>query len=938
MEKEKLVHYVPADMVDRLKKLLVRLWETRNPASTALNGILSDFELEVRSLNDAMQDVSSKERNNTIREKEKNWNLERERLQAEAERGLEELRAAHSDRLEKLKVSFACEKAESEEAFTRAQREIEELAAENRRMRDRLTSQDEELKRRLFEAKAEYERESGRRVQQTVEEITGRLLVSLNAAEKKNADASAEAARANKEIAKLRDTLAERTRQFEESIAQQAEEIEVKEHDLASLRATAKELEKQLAELREAHQIELKDKLRAKESELNKAAANKLELERDDWDAQNKRQESLLAKTAEDLKKAQKEAADLTAENRRLGECLAGKDGELERRLFEAKSEFERESGRRAQEAVEEVTGRLLVSLKAAEKKSDEAAAEAARALEESARLKDALKERSRQFEERCQWQADEAAAKDRHLASSHEKVKDLEKKIVELNNEHHAELMEKVLEKEAEFRLRLDEFERERRAYLKSIDDLKSRFEDERGVWGAERERINAKAHAGHAELEAEFKASLDARAAKLERDFTARYAAELAAKDQGLAAAQGKARELEKEILRLNEEHHGELTARLRGKESELLARLEEFEKERDAHHRAMAGLRAGFEEEKKAREAELELLKAKAGDKYAGLEAGLRAALEKQIAGLTAAHREELAERLSAKEAEFRSRLEEFEKERGVHLKTLAGLEARLEGEKKAREAEGERLKAKAEGRCAELEAGFKTALDSRGAELERDYAARRAALSAELRGKEAELNKEAAGRLELERANWEARSKRQEDLLAALSVDFKKAQKEIETLTAENRRVGDLLAESGKDDKLKIEAQFKEALAAEVKERMAGFEKKEKDWLLEKERYESELSLCAVSARSSAEEQTQKMKASLAKWKEALEEEYKVRLAEQLRAKDLQLLTENGKITQEFIEKFAAMEARYKCLKDALEPKAGKQEKEKKNPGA
>lgn len=820
MEKEKLVHYVPADMVNRLKKLLVRLWETKNPASAYLSAILKDFELEVRSLNDTILDISSRERDTTIREKEKNWARERENLRDEAERGLEELRAAAEARLEKTKVSFACEKAELSEANSRAQREIEALASENRKMSERAADQENELKKRLFEAKAEYERESGRRVQKTVEEITGRLLLALNAAEKKNEDAAAEAARATKESARLKEALVERTRQLEESIARQAEELEVKEHDLVSLRATARELERRIAELNEAHQAELKDKLRAKESELNKAAAERLEMERVDREAQSGRQEEVLARTAEDLKKAQKELSGLTAENRRLAESLAGHEGELERRLFEARSEFERESLRRVQAAVEEVSGRLLTALNAAEKKKDESLSEAAHAKEECARLKDALAERARQFRESCEWQAAEAAEKDKYLAASHEKVKELEQKLVALGDKHHAELTDKLRGKEAEFRSREEKsevaFGQERAGHLKALAALNAAHEEE---------------------------------------------------KDKDLASARGKARELEKRIVSLGEEYHAELMDKARGREAEFRSLQDKFK--------------------------------------------------------------------------------EESEKERAGYLEAIAGLEARFEAEKRAWEEERERIKAKAREGRAELETGFKASLDARAAELERDYAARRAALAGELRGKEAELDREAAARLEFERATWEAQNRRQESLLAGAAGDFKKAQKEIEALTAGKRKVEEIMSEMARSGKFRDEAQFDEAVArererleagqagqraaleAKVKELAAVLGAKEKAWAVEKERYESELSLCDISTRSFVSEQARKMKADLAKWKEELEEEYKARLAEQLRAKDVQLISEKGKLAEEFLEKYAAMEARFETLKAEKAPKAKKE---------
>ncbi|MBI4351149.1 MAG: hypothetical protein HY550_06900 [Elusimicrobia bacterium] len=801
MEKEKLVHYVPADMVDRLKKLLVRLWETRNPASAQLGAILEDAEPEVRSLNETLFDVSARERNAAIREKDRNWTREREKLREEAGRALEELRAAATARLEKAGVSFACEKAELNEALGRAQKESEDLYSENRRMKGRLEEQEAELKRRLFEAKAEYDKESGRRIQEAVEQITGHLLLALKAAEQKFSDASAEAFRAKEENDRLRDALAARTRQLEESIAQQAGELEVKEHDLASLRATARELETRISELTEAHQAELKEKLRAKETELNKAAAERLELERAEAEAQAGRQEGLLARAREDLGKAKKELEDLAAERRRLADSLAGRENETEKRLFEARSEFERESGRRVQEAVEEVTGRLLASLKASEKKGEEAAEGTALAKDESARLKASLDERERQYEERSRWQEEESAAKDRRLAAEHEKVKELENRILGLNEEHHAELMEKLREKEAEFRSRLEEFDRERGAYLKLIDGLKGRFAEEKEVWEAERERIRTKSGEKFAELEAGLRAAQAARTAELEREYAARQSAELVAKERDLAAERGKVKELEKQFIAWSEEHYAELAARLREKEAELRSRREEAGKERDAYLKSLNELKARFEGEKAALEEEFERAKAGSAEKYAGLEAALKASLA------------------------------------------------------------------------------------ARAEELEREHAARRAALAAELREREAELNREAAERLEAGRAAREARSGRRESLLAETAADLKKA---------------------------------RAALEAEAREQAEAFKAREKNWALEKERYESELALCAVSTKSFIADQALKTKADLAKWKEALEEEYKARLEEQLRARDLLLITEKGRQAQEFMEKYAALEARLESL--------------------
>ncbi|MBI4801722.1 MAG: hypothetical protein HY796_04265, partial [Elusimicrobia bacterium] len=169
-------------------------------------------------------------------------------------------------------------------------------------------------------------------------------------------------------------------------------------------------------------------------------------------------------------------------------------------------------------------------------------------------------------------------------------------------------------------------------------------------------------------------------------------------------------------------------------------------------------------------------------------------------------------------------------------------------------------------------------LKASLGERAAELERDYAARREALAGELRAKEAELNREAAGRIEFERATWEAQSARQKTILARTAEDFKKAQKDLERLAAENRKLSGLLLEkegeferrreeAAREMELQIKAaaQLSEAfnrererldsaghraaLEAAEKELLAAFEEKEKSWSVERERYKSESALAA-----------------------------------------------------------------------------------------
>lgn len=51
MEKEQFVTCVPTEMFERLKKLLDRLWEEKNPAGVHLGAILEEFGTDIKSLN-----------------------------------------------------------------------------------------------------------------------------------------------------------------------------------------------------------------------------------------------------------------------------------------------------------------------------------------------------------------------------------------------------------------------------------------------------------------------------------------------------------------------------------------------------------------------------------------------------------------------------------------------------------------------------------------------------------------------------------------------------------------------------------------------------------------------------------------------------------------------------------------------------------------------
>ena len=59
MEKEMLIQCVPAELFERLKGLLERLWEDKNPAAVHLNALLNEFDVEMKSLEGVVQEYEA---------------------------------------------------------------------------------------------------------------------------------------------------------------------------------------------------------------------------------------------------------------------------------------------------------------------------------------------------------------------------------------------------------------------------------------------------------------------------------------------------------------------------------------------------------------------------------------------------------------------------------------------------------------------------------------------------------------------------------------------------------------------------------------------------------------------------------------------------------------------------------------------------------------
>jgi len=114
MEKERAIQCVPVELMDRLRDLAAKLWDSKNPASVHLTAILEEFDPEVKALGNMIKeyedDYAARNRAGQSRFEQKEARLKQEledlkaRLakveasRAEALKKLGEMRAASSER------------------------------------------------------------------------------------------------------------------------------------------------------------------------------------------------------------------------------------------------------------------------------------------------------------------------------------------------------------------------------------------------------------------------------------------------------------------------------------------------------------------------------------------------------------------------------------------------------------------------------------------------------------------------------------------------------------------------------------------------------------------------------------------------------------------------------------------------------------------------
>ncbi|MFA7007737.1 MAG: hypothetical protein WC204_02650, partial [Elusimicrobiales bacterium] len=665
-------------------------------AGSALAGARASIK-ELEGALEASKDEHHRELMAKIRENEEAFRLKLSEFEAEKEeykavisRLAEEARGKDSRLIEekqRLQGEFSVKYASLEaELSVRDEKSLLEKAAYETRMAD--------LAAGFVEKEKAWMREK--------DKLSGELAVIAR-------DAQARAAeRVEKIKAAYDDRKAELEKQFEEKFAARAAALEVEKErvngelacvreELCRMAGRAEELKGEIAGDRRAHHAELMAGLADKEAALKAQAEDfARELAIKDETAGKYARE---AAEREQLWAGEKEAlsADFAARFRVLESGLAQRESALERQYRLKESELDKNAGE-TRELLEADYARRL----AAEKEN---------------------------FEKARTLLAEESRLREGQLAASHERLKDLEKRIGDLKDEHHTELMARLAEKEAALKVQAENFDKELRALREAFGARESSWTLEKEKFGAALLEASVRAENEMQARVAQIRAEYESKKAELEKLLGERLAdgaavlkletekirEESRLKDEQLGAAHGRVKELENRVNAMSGAHHEELMARLAERETALKAQAAAYTEEMNE------------------------------------LRAQAAAAEESSAFEKTAA--------LKAQAAEFAQKAELTAEEAGNAARQYAAAEKRWSEEKAE-------LAAEFAARCAALEKG----LAEKENMLERRY-----------RSKEAELDRNAV----------KARDIVENDFAARLAVEKEGYEKAAARLTEENR---------------------------------------------------------------------------------------------------------------------------------------------------
>ena len=519
-------------------------------------------------------------------------------------------------------------------------------------------------------------------------------------------------------------------------------------------------------------------------------------------------------------------------------------------------------------------------------------------------------------------WQAERARlgeeqrVREGQFLAAQDKIKQVENDLAAMQEKHHAEMLKFLSEREAAFRARLEDLEKEKTAKEQGVRELSALMEKRAQGWAEEKAALEAETgrriaaaeqaanervlgmDAEYAARKQELQDLLEQKRAELQNEFDARLVSERRAledekarldeerrlRDEGLARAAAQVKRLEAELGSAREGHNQELLERINSGEEAFRGKLAAFEEEKRAYNDTINKLTDDLRKAEYAVQAE----------------------------------KEKIAREFEARAAAYEARLarneELFEQRRRSYEEALQGMASRLEAAAKAAAEEKEifskeltltaaRASAEADERVAAARADY----EARKAQIEKDFEAR---YGDRLRALEDE-----------KRRFGEALAERAAQLETAHARNA-----ELEAAVGSQRAAADAKADELKRAHEQAFGQARAAHAEEIERASAAHEARLTEAVESRERlareYSAELARVLEEGRKEAAAREERVAAELA----AAKADYESRLAEaggqaDARAAELynRLLEKEAQLARAADERAAAEQA----LKNAFE---------------
>jgi len=398
----------------------------------------------------------------------------------------------------------------------------------------------------------------------------------------------------------------------------------------------------------------------------------------------------------------------------------------------------------------------------------------------------------------------DEQRLRDDQFISAQARIKEIENKLAAQQETHHGELLKLISEKETAFRAQLAALEKEKAAKEETVKQLVAKLEKKASDWEAEKARLEAEFGGRLALMEQ----GVRERAAALEREYSGkkeeleniiavnreetekgfnacllrerqameeektRLVAERRQKEESLARASEKVKELENALSSNHEEHHKELMDRIRSGEMAFRGKLEAFEGEKRSYNETINKLT----DDVRARDRVLLEEKNKIAEEF-----GAKARIyEERIALMDASfgeRRNEYEKKIGELSAGMSAA---FEEKRSGYEERISELSGRLDEAAKVSALEKENFK----NEVARISAETAALAEERAAAVRADYEARKAA-----------LEKEFDARAVVYEARLASVSARLEEAARASALEKERFENDLARISAESAAAAD-----------------------------------------------------------------------------------------------------------------------------------------------